>query len=335
MPSDPGGNAWVRRDNQWHRQQLLPLDDLPDDPSASGLYRMGGVYVVIGGAGAIGEVWSEYMIRTWRAQVIWIGRRPKDDAIQAKLDRLAELGPMPLYLSADASEREALAGAYREIKQRFSRVHGVIHAALVFSGGGLAATEEDRFRAVLASKVAVSVRLAQVFGEEALDFVLFFSSINAFMKSPGSSGYASGCTFEDAFAHQLAQAWPTAVKVMNWGYWGSIGQAANSEPFQQWLAQSGLGSVDAAEAMEVLAQFLASPLSQMALTSITGPSGLQGLPVDWRERMTVYPEPLAPHDRQLRDQAWRTSIQDGVNGHLVVPLQRLQSEDSTTVSGDG
>ena len=136
LPSDPRGNAWVRRENQWHQQQLLPLDNLPDDPSARGLYRMGGVYIVIGGAGAIGEVWSEYMIRTWRAQVIWIGRRPKDDAIQAKLDRLAELGSMPLYLSADASDREALAGSYREIKQRFSRVHGVIHAALVFSAAG-------------------------------------------------------------------------------------------------------------------------------------------------------------------------------------------------------
>ncbi|MDK2598870.1 KR domain-containing protein [Bacillus stercoris] len=55
-------------------------------------YKHGGVYVVIGGAGGIGEAWSEYMIRTYQAQIVWIGRRKKDAAIQSKLDRLALLG---------------------------------------------------------------------------------------------------------------------------------------------------------------------------------------------------------------------------------------------------
>jgi acyl transferase domain-containing protein len=241
LPIDPQGDAWVCRDNQWYRQQLFPLDDLPEEQTLNGdkIYRPDGVYVVIGGAGAIGEVWSEYMIRTWRAQIIWIGRRPKDDVIQAKVDRLAELGPMPLYIAADATDREALAHAYQAITQRFAQVHGVVHAAVEFSGGGLGSIEEERFRAVLASKVAVSVRLAQVFGAEPLDFVLFFSSINAFLKSPGSSGYASGCTFADAFAHTFVQAWPAAVKVINWGYWGSIGKAATSESFLDGAIRPG------------------------------------------------------------------------------------------------
>src|SRR5262249_56849623 len=131
------------------------------------------------------------------------------------------------------------------------------------------------------------MRLAQVFGAEPLDFVLFFSSINAFLKAPGSSGYASGCTFKDAFAHQLSNAWPATVKVINWGYWGSVGTAATSAPFQQWLAQSGLSAVEPTQAMAVLAQFLASPINQMALTSITGPSGLQGMEVDWGEHVSL------------------------------------------------
>jgi len=297
LPTDPRGNAIVCRDNQWYRQQLLPLHDLSADQAGGGLYRPGGVYVVIGGAGGIGEVWSEYMIRTWRAQVIWIGRRPQDDTIQAKLERLAALGPAPLYIAADATDREALARAYREIKQHFPRVHGVIHAALVFSSSGLATFEESRFRAILASKVDVSVRLAQVFGEESLDFVLFFSSINAFWKAPGSSGYASGCTFKDAFAHQLSRAWPATVKVINWGYWSSIGAAATSAPFQQWMAQSGLSAVEPAQAMAALAQFLVSPINQMVLTSITGPSGLQGMEVDWSERVFLHPRSDSPEGR--------------------------------------
>ena len=40
-----------------------------------------------------------------------------------------------------------------------------------------------------------------------LDFVLFFSSLVSFIKNPLQSHYASGCTFKDAFAGQLARTW--------------------------------------------------------------------------------------------------------------------------------
>ena len=108
-------------------------------------YRQGGVYVVIGGAGGIGEVWSEYMMRTYAARLVWIGRRQKDQAIQAKLDRLAKLGHVPLYLSADASDREALQQAYQAIKQEHGQIHGVVHAAIVLLDKSLANMEEERF----------------------------------------------------------------------------------------------------------------------------------------------------------------------------------------------
>ena len=78
-------------------------------------YRRQGVYVVIGGAGGIGEVWSRFMIETYEARIVWIGRRPQDAAIHAKLEALATLGHEPLYISADATDRAALESAYREI----------------------------------------------------------------------------------------------------------------------------------------------------------------------------------------------------------------------------
>ena len=70
---------------------------------------------------------------------------------------------------------------------------------------------------------SVSVRMVQVFRDEPLDFVLFFSSMTAFLKSPGQSNYAAGCAFEDSFARAHVWTRPNiAVKVINWGYWGSV-----------------------------------------------------------------------------------------------------------------
>ncbi|WP_230646936.1 SDR family oxidoreductase, partial [Bradyrhizobium sp. Leaf401] len=199
LPADPEGNAWAYRERQWYRQRLVP-SRLSSGRSPS-LYKQGGVYVVIGGAGGIGEAWSEYMIRSYQARIVWIGRRKKDEAVQAKLDRLAALGVEPAYIEADAGDEASLTRAYETIKARHGQIHGVVHSALVLRDKSLANMDEATFVAALSAKVDVSVRMAQVFGREALDFVLFFSSMQSFSRAAGQSNYASGCNFADAFAH--------------------------------------------------------------------------------------------------------------------------------------
>ncbi|PEP90921.1 hypothetical protein CN582_28290 [Bacillus wiedmannii] len=264
IPPDPKGDAWVYRGQQWYRQQLIPLECPPSDQT---MYKLGGVYVVIGGAGGIGEVWSEYMIRTYQAQIVWIGRREKNAVIQAKIDELSKLGPSPHYISADATDQLALQRAYAEIKRSYMEIHGVIHSAIVLSDCSLMNMNEEQFKAGIAAKVDVSVRIAQVFKDEPLDFVMIFSSINAFFKAAGQSNYVSGCTFTDVFAHQLAQEWPCAVKVMNWGYWGSVGVVA-SKTYQKRMKQLGIGSIEPSEGMEALEALLAGPMDQISLMKI-------------------------------------------------------------------
>ena len=208
------------------------------------------------------------MIAQYGAHIIWIGRRPKDTAIQAKLDDLARLGPAPVYLSADARDQHALQRAYTEIKRRHPRIHGVIHAAIVLEDQGLAGMDEARFRRGLAAKVDVCVRLAQVFTPEDLDFTLFFSSAQSFSKSPGQSNYAAGCTFKDAFAHALSRHWHGRVKVMNWGYWGTTGIVSAAD-YKARMHQAGIGSLDPEEGMAALDGLLNGPIDQVALLKVT------------------------------------------------------------------
>ncbi|MBW5469734.1 SDR family NAD(P)-dependent oxidoreductase [Brevibacillus formosus] len=273
LPADAHGNAWAYRGHAWYRQQLMPVQS----PSINQtVYRQHGVYVVIGGAGGIGKAWSEYMIRTYQAQIIWIGRRKKDESIQNKINQLASLGPAPHYIEADATERESLQSAYEEIMEQYGKINGVVHSAIVLLDRSLANMDETTFRAGLVPKVEVSVRMSQVFGEEPLDFVLFFSSINSFTKSPGQSNYASGCAFKDAFAHQLAKEWTCAVKVMNWGYWGSVGIVA-SKGYQERMEQIGIGSIEPSEGMEALEALLSGPMNQVALMKTTKPLEMEGI----------------------------------------------------------
>jgi NAD(P)-dependent dehydrogenase (short-subunit alcohol dehydrogenase family) len=137
------------------------------------IIQNGRVYVVIGGAGGIGEAWSEYMIRTYKAHIVWIGRRQMDEKIQEKLNRLSGFGPAPVYITADASDRTALTMALSEIKRLYTQIHGVIHSAIVLLDQSIANMEEERFKAGLAAKVNISVRIAQVFRMK--PWILFYS----------------------------------------------------------------------------------------------------------------------------------------------------------------
>ncbi|GER89945.1 polyketide synthase PksM [Dictyobacter vulcani] len=283
-PVSRQGHARAYRNGQWYQQQLVPFHH---DAVNQSLYKTHGVYVVIGGAGYIGEVWSEYMMRSYQAQIIWIGRSQKNAAIQAKLDRLATLGFAPEYITADASNLHALEGAYKTIKERHGHIHGVINSAMVLAEQSLENMHVEEFKAGLSAKIDVSVRIAQVFQHEPLDFIIFFSSLVAYIKNVKQSHYIAGCAFEDAFAARLAKLWKCPVKVMNWGYWGN-GEVANDENFVQLFDQIGLGLIHPQEGMKALEVLLAGPVNQMALINTTRPVAIENMQPG--ERIEVYPE---------------------------------------------
>jgi len=293
LAADPHGNAWAWR-GRWYRQQLAPWRPAADGSSP---YRAGGVYVVLGGAGGIGEAWSEAVLRRVPARLVWIGRRPLDDTIQARIDRLAALGPAPLYIAADATDRGALEAARDAIKSELGRIDGVIHSAMALHDKSLANMAEDAFLSGLASKVDISVRLAQVFAGEALDFVLFFSSIASFLKWPGQCNYVAGGAFEDAFASRLAAAWPCRVRVINWGYW-SIG-GLDSERYRAIMARKGLASIELPGAMRMLDLLLTGPVRQLAYLAALGPDALDGASVRSTE-WAVHEEEARRAERESR-----------------------------------
>ncbi|MER6405746.1 SDR family NAD(P)-dependent oxidoreductase [Streptomyces viridosporus] len=269
LPVEESGSVWAYRRSRWYRQTLVPVRDTAAERTRRTVYRQGGVYVVIGGAGGIGEAWTEHMIRAYGAQVVWIGRREEDESIRAKLTRLGELGPRPRYVRADATDRAALERAYEDIKRTHPVVHGVIHSAIVLLDQSLERMDEQRFRAAVTAKVDVSVRLAQVFRGEPLDFLLFFSSMNSFLMASGQCNYVAGSVFEDAYAHRLAAELDIPVKTMNWGYWGTVGIVAAPE-YRERMHRAGAGSIEPADGMAALDVLLSGTFDQLALIKAPG-----------------------------------------------------------------
>jgi NAD(P)-dependent dehydrogenase (short-subunit alcohol dehydrogenase family)/SAM-dependent methyltransferase len=287
IPPDRAGDSWAYRDGQWYRRTLLECT-LPSTGFA-GTYRRGGVYVLIGGAGGIGVALTRHLIHQYRAQVIWLGRRPRDERIEAKLAGLAQNGaPMPYYLSVDAGDLEAMRTARESILQRHGQIHGVVHAAVAPEDSTLARLTEERFRAGLRAKIDTSVRLGEVFGNYARDFIVFFSSLQSFGRLPGQSSFAAGSTFQDAYAHWLVRRCACKVRVINWGYWGSVGCVA-TELHRARMQRQGVGSIEPERAMVVLQSLLAERIQQLGFMRIGAAGSPERFGIDTQGVVTVYP----------------------------------------------
>nr|WP_284150854.1 SDR family NAD(P)-dependent oxidoreductase [Bacillus velezensis] len=282
---------------------------------------------MIGGAGYLGEAWSEYMIRRYKARIIWIGRSTLNDSIQAKLDRLSAFGPAPEYVSADAADSASLERAYQFIKERHTKMNGIIHSAMDLSEQSLNNMKTEEFKSVLRAKADVSVSMAEVFGREPLDFALFFSSLVAFIHNVKQSHYAAGCAFSDAFAKELDQTWNCPVKVMNWGYWGNS-EAAEDGDFIQLMDQIGLGLIEPDAAMEALETLMTLPVDQAAFIHTTKPVAVEGM--NEREKISVYPpQPLvfsqqpkvAPPGARLVREAEHQELDDFLYQLLIAQLK--------------
>ena len=329
IPPDAGGEVLAYRDKQWFAQRLIPVHESPNGKS---LYRQNGVYIVIGGAGGLGDVLSRELIEQYQVQMVWIGRRPKDAAIQARVDTLSRVGPAPHYIAADARDRGELQRAYEEVKERYSEVHGVFHSALSSYDQSLAEMDEDQFKNVLSVKVDVSVRIAQVFQEVSLDFVMFFSSMAALAKPRGMSSYAAGCTFKDAFVLALSKSWSCAGKVMNWGYWSIGGGERISRSLRNHFEQNaGIRAIEPRKGMNALHRLLNGSLNQLAFVTTQKPEKLEK--VNLHEWITRYPntipsciQGLQQHLRKLNAPA-RRSEEENLNEWMVklllVQLQEL------------
>ncbi len=315
---DKHGDGFAYRQGEWFSPGLVRMDDfLPSTP----VYKQRGVYVVIGGAGGLGEVWSRFMIENYQAKIVWIGRREPNSGINEKIKLLGQIGDAPLYISADATKLEDLERAYEKIQKTYPTINGVVHSAIVLQDQSLAQMDEPKFRASLSAKVDISVNMDRVFGGKELDLMLFFSSIVSFFKIPGQSNYAAGCSFKDSFALSLEQQNRYSVKIMNWGYWGNVG-VVTDEFYKKGMEQMGIGSIEPQEGMLSLQTLVNSNVSQIALMKTLNNQALEAISLP--EHAMSYPEAISG----VLEQVQKSLTKQDSNKQMAVLNKSLPPDSS-------
>ena len=250
VPPDASEIAW-RNGEAWTR--ALSEATLPE---ATTPWRKGGVYLIAGGAGGIGLALASHLVQSAQARVVLLGRRPADAALRA---RIAQIGGEVLYLTADVTDANAVATAVGIAQVRFGAINGAFHLALAMHDARAVTLTEADIRSVMAPKTDGTRNLMVALADQALDFLMLFSSSNAHTTNPGQSAYAAASAAQDAIGLGPAP-WP--VKIIDWGFWGEVGRVA-TDAYRASLARIGVYPISTPEGMETVERMLAAPLRQI------------------------------------------------------------------------
>ncbi|MGD6960816.1 SDR family NAD(P)-dependent oxidoreductase [Fictibacillus phosphorivorans] len=263
-PTNKKADTVALRNGIRYERKLIPLT-LPETDEIP--FQRNGVYIILGGMGTIGYELAAYLSKHVNARLVLTGRSELDTEKESKLTHLEELGGKAIYLRADLSNLDEVKQAFNKAKVEFGKINGVIHSAMHFYPMNIKDMDESDLRATLDPKVKGSAILQEVLKYESIDFLLFFSSAQAFTSNAARSHYAAAIEFKDSFAAYLNRNETYAVKNINWGFWG-LRRGNHFEELNKIIKDQGAFPITKEEGMETICRSLVSETHQVVMLKV-------------------------------------------------------------------
>lgn len=241
----PAGNEIVayRNGRRWTRvYDPVTLDKASEGAAA---FRERGVYLITGGLGALATATAEDLARRFEARLVLVGRTAMPDRSEwqsylsaygdkdrigraiAAIQRIEEAGGEVMIAHADITNSEAMRGVIEAAKARFGAIHGVLHTAGVVKDDLIPLKALSEIEEVFAPKVLGTLVLAEAIQNEALDFLVLYSSTSSDTAPAGQVDYVAANAFLNAFAESRVGSGTRTIAV-HWGIWKDVGLAARA-----------------------------------------------------------------------------------------------------------
>jgi acyl transferase domain-containing protein/NADPH:quinone reductase-like Zn-dependent oxidoreductase/aryl carrier-like protein len=164
-------------------------------------WKKDGVYLITGGAGALGFIFAEEIVRkSPTSHIVLIGRSTLSAGQRARMREFWTLGGSVEYRQADVGDLRAVEDLIGSIVQEHGRLDGIIHGAGALQDALIRQKNLAQVSAVLAPKVRGVVNLDTASRSIDLDFFVAFSSMAGIVGNVGQADYAAGNAFMDAYA---------------------------------------------------------------------------------------------------------------------------------------
>jgi amino acid adenylation domain-containing protein len=211
----------------------------------------GGVYLISGGAGAIGRSLRDFIAERG-GKVAAIGRsRPGADWRSPSAAGQVE------FFQADVTDPSAVKKVLADVRMGLGRIHGIFHCAGEARGRLLSFKSLNEARTVISAKTIGTLVLDEATRDEPIEWFVLFSSLASMTGPVGGSDYAYANRFADLYAayrNSLAERGLRSGRslAVSWPLW----ESGNLHPPQQevdFLRSRGLESIQTGEAILALA----------------------------------------------------------------------------------
>ncbi|NOU17183.1 MAG: SDR family NAD(P)-dependent oxidoreductase [Bacteroidales bacterium] len=229
--------------------------------------KQNGVYIVSGGLGGLGFIFSEYLVKNLHCKLVLFGRSALKADQEAKLNQLKAYKTEIIYVQADASKLEDIEEVVRTAKTHFSQINGVIHSAGINKDSFILKKTKEEMEKVLESKVYGTINLDKATQEEKLDVFILFSSIAGVIGNLGQCDYAYANHFIDSFAENRENLRKEQKRFgktvsINWPYWEEGGMTLSQNEIELIAKQTGICPLPTKIGIQCWEEILRSDLSQ-------------------------------------------------------------------------
>ncbi|MGL4106800.1 SDR family NAD(P)-dependent oxidoreductase [Clostridium sp. LP20] len=206
-------------------------------------YKDNGVYIITGGTGGLGIEIAKRISLDKKVNLALITRgefpdrkewqsilnQENDNKLYRKIKEVQLIeknGTTVEFYSCDISCYEDMKDTISKIKDNYSKINGVIHAAGVAGDGFIITKDKERFDKVIRPKIQGTWIIDNLTQDQELDFFIGFSSINTLFGVPGQGDYTAANSYLDSYSEMNAK---NRMKVINWSAWKETGMAVDYE----------------------------------------------------------------------------------------------------------
>lgn len=142
---------------------------------------------------------AAYILKTYHANVILIGRKPLNDDYQKDINRLESLGGEVTYFQVDLLNPSDIRGFREQIINEYKNINGIIWCAGILMDSLIMNKSILQIEAVLKPKIDAVILFDKVMHDLKLDFWILFSSISH-LGNLGQADYAVANSFLNSFS---------------------------------------------------------------------------------------------------------------------------------------
>jgi acyl transferase domain-containing protein/acyl carrier protein/thioesterase domain-containing protein len=246
--------------------KALSAISIPEGDKDSVGIKEDGVYLITGGFGGLGQIFSTHINRTKNTKIILAGRSALSEDKEKFLSSLSHAE----YYVCDVSVKEEVVLLIAKIKKQYGKLDGVIHSVGALRDSLIINKIPEEVMSVLSSKILGTKNLDEVISDDAIDFMLYFSSISSVLGNIGQADYASANAYLDNYAlyreTQRSQGKRKGTTLsINWPLWAEGGMQVSDDVAHYLKEQWGMVPLPKEEGLAFFNQALMACKNQIAL----------------------------------------------------------------------